>query len=326
MTIPRHQIIASVLSLAFALASGFASVLYAGEKAVAAGTERPPIIDMHVHAVVEGGWIKYGVKDFFGNPGAANAEICFKETYERFRKYNVVKAVVSGPLRQVQTWKSRDEDNRIVQGVLVIKPNDRISANDQKIDPVQFEKLVKAGKIEVFGEVIPLLAGMTICDPEWQPYLKICEQYDIPLCLHTGGGPPDAQLTFAPKTRYRLGDPYLIEDVLVRYPKLRVYMCHAGGEWHEHTLVMMQSYPQLYTDLGAYLWACPLIKRYAREFLANAKEAGFLDRVMFGSDQEIWPHAIEMSIDYLNSLDFLTEEDKRDILYNNAARFLRLKE
>jgi uncharacterized protein len=33
-----------------------------------------------------------------------------------------------------------------------------------------------------------------------------------------------------------------------------------------------------------------------------------------------------MSIEYLNSLDFLTEQEKRDILYNNAVKFLRLEE
>jgi len=47
---------------------------------------------------------------------------------------------------------------------------------------------------------------------------------------------------------------------------------------------------------------------------------------MFGSDNLIWPEAIDMSLDYLNSLEFLSEEDKRGILYNNAARFLRLEE
>ena len=103
-------------------------------------------------------------------------------------------------------------------------------------------------------------------------------------------------------------------------------MCHNGGEWSGHALALMHAYPQLYTDVSVNLWVNPLSKLYGREFLAKAKEAGYLDRVMFGSDQMFWPHAIEMSIDYLNSLEFLTDEDKRDILYNNAARFLKLKE
>lgn len=66
-------------------------------------------------------------------------------------------------------------------------------------------------------------------------------------------------------------------------------------------------------------------QRYATEFLKNAKQAGLLDRVMFGSDQMIWPEATDISVDYLNSLEFLSENDLKNIYYNNAARFLRLE-
>ena len=46
---------------------------------------------------------------------------------------------------------------------------------------------------------------------------------------------------------------------------------------------------------------------------------------MYGSDQMVWPHGIEKSIKQLDSYEFLTEEDKRDIFYNNAVQFLGLK-
>jgi predicted TIM-barrel fold metal-dependent hydrolase len=46
---------------------------------------------------------------------------------------------------------------------------------------------------------------------------------------------------------------------------------------------------------------------------------------MFGSDQMKWPYAIGKSVDFLNNLDFLSEQDKEDIFYNNAARFIRLE-
>ncbi|HTE09807.1 MAG TPA: amidohydrolase family protein, partial [Chitinophagaceae bacterium] len=80
-------------------------------------------------------------------------------------------------------------------------------------------------------------------------------------------------------------DPYLIEGVLVHYPKLRIYMMHAGGEdWPEHAIRLMAYYPQVYTDLAVMLWVEPNTQRYIKGFLRNAKEAGYLDRVMFGSD------------------------------------------
>ena len=55
----------------------------------------------------------------------------------------------------------------------------------------------------------------------------------------------------------------------------------------------------------------------------GARPAGFGKRVMFGSDQGDWPGVIEPAIAIVEGAPFLTEEQKRDILYHNAARFLR---
>ncbi len=38
----------------------------------------------------------------------------------------------------------------------------------------------------------------------------------------------------------------------------------------------------------------------------------------------IWPDATGRAVDAIEKADFLSVEQKRDILYNNAARFLRL--
>lgn len=53
-------------------------------------------------------------------------------------------------------------------------------------------------------------------------------------------------------------------------------------------------------------------------------EAGYGERVMFGTDQGLWPELIEASIEVIEDAPFLTPAQKRNILYNNAARFLRL--
>jgi hypothetical protein len=47
---------------------------------------------------------------------------------------------------------------------------------------------------------------------------------------------------------------------------------------------------------------------------------------MFGSDQMLWPEMIGKAIEAIEAADFLTAEQKRDIFYNNAARFLRLSD
>ncbi|WP_170983004.1 amidohydrolase family protein [Dyadobacter frigoris] len=279
------------------------------------------IIDMHIHSYTES---DFGERepgtDYYGNKGSKNAEEHRAATFAAFKKYNIVKAAVSGSPESVKNWVETDSSNRIIKGIEMFSPT------DYHMDSVKFEQMVKNKEIEIFGELGPYYAGMTLSDPAWRPYLRICEKYDIPVAVHTGGGDPGGTYSWSPKARLTFGDPFLIEDVLVNYPKLRIYMMHAGGEdWPEHGIRLMAYYPKLYTDLAVMLWVEPNTQRYIKGFLRNAKEAGYLDRVMFGSDQMKWPYAIEKSILFLNSLTFLTKQDKEDILYNNAARFLRLK-
>ena len=47
---------------------------------------------------------------------------------------------------------------------------------------------------------------------------------------------------------------------------------------------------------------------------------------MFGSDQMVWPETLEVAIQSIEQAAFLTPGQKRDIFYNNAARFLKLSE
>jgi uncharacterized protein len=51
-------------------------------------------------------------------------------------------------------------------------------------------------------------------------------------------------------------------------------------------------------------------------------DAGLGKRLMFGSDQMRWPEAIGWAVAATEEAPFLTAEQKRDIFYNNAVRFL----
>ena len=45
---------------------------------------------------------------------------------------------------------------------------------------------------------------------------------------------------------------------------------------------------------------------------------------MFGSDLMVWPGVIERAMAVIEEAPLLSREQKRAILYDNAARFLRL--
>lgn len=70
----------------------------------------------------------------------------------------------------------------------------------------------------------------------------------------------------------------------------------------------------------------PIIDVHMHAYLERLVNAGFGERIMFGSDQMYWPEAIGLAIEGVESADFLTEEQKRDIFFNNAVRFFQLDE
>ncbi|WP_316833038.1 amidohydrolase family protein [Pedobacter aquatilis] len=292
-----------------------ASALFFLTTAKAQGVNK--IIDVHIHCY-EDNRFAYPSPVVAGCMPSKNSEDHFRDTYASLRKANVVKAVISGSPKAVEEWMEKDKDHLFIPGIAMDSPD------DFGLDPQAFEQMVKDKKIKVFGEIGTYYSGTTLTDSVWQPYLRICEKYDIPVAVHLGGGAPETPYHGSPKARLALSDPFLIEDVLVKYPKLRVYMMHSGEVWYEHAARMMLMYPQLYSDLGVMLWVSPLTQSYTKSFLKQAKEAGCIDRVMFGTDQMVWPGATEKSLQFLNSLNFLTKKEKEGILYNNAARFLRL--
>jgi hypothetical protein len=60
------------------------------------------------------------------------------------------------------------------------------------------------------------------------------------------------------------------------------------------------------------------------DYLRKLVEAGFSERIMFGSDQMFWPNAIGLAIQGVESAPFLTEPQKQAIFFDNAARFYKL--
>ena len=221
--------------------------------------------------------------------------------------------VLSGAPDRVRRWKAA-------------APRRFIASVEMNVghDPIPLEalrKLFQSGEFAVLGEVSNQYDGVAPDDPRMEPYWALAEKLDVPVAIHMGEGPVGASRMF-PKYRARLSSPYLLEDVLARHPGLRVSVMHAGSPLADEMIAMLGTYPQLYVDLGGIQWVYP--RAHFHAFLRKLMEAGFGKRVMFGSDQMIWPGVIEPAIAIVEEAAFLSAEQKRDILYNNAARFLRL--
>ena len=68
------------------------------------------------------------------------------------------------------------------------------------------------------------------------------------------------------------------------------------------------------------------VARTFYNYLRELIDAGLGKRLMFGSDQMRWPEAIGWAVEAIKQAPFLSDEQNRDIFYNNAARFLRLEQ
>lgn len=311
-------------------------LIWSGSGAIA----QAPIIDMHLHAqsaeaqgppgqTICAPYVDWPARDpgepieryfeaFSGRPDCPRhfkAAVTDKEIRDRtlaeLERLNVI-AVTSGDPDMVELWR-KQAPTRIVPAISGALPT-----------IAELRRLHTAGRLKVLGEMGAQSHGKGPDDPKLAPYYALAEELDIPVAVHLGPSAPGVAYFGAPQFRAGAGDPLLLEDVLVRHPKLRLYVMHAAYPLADRMIALMHAHPQVYVDIGAISFVVP--KPEFHRYLRRLVEAGFAKRVMFGSDQMIWPETIAVAIEHVESADFLTAAQKRDIFYNNAARFLRLDE
>lgn len=269
-----------------------------------------PIIDMHLHAL---------------NQAFSAERLCFPEpcekvpsqvkdgseilpkTIEQMNKHNIVLGALSG-YDYALTKRWGEVDSRFVTSPVIGRPD--------KINFEELEKDIKEGNIKILGEVTSQYQGFSINAPEMDTIFSIAEKYDLPVLVHLGGLGGSAHFPI------EKGNPIDLNEVIRKHPKLRIYVENAAWPFGEEMIALMYINPNVYADLSTISWIIP--RTTFHRYLKKLVDAGLLKRLMFGSDQMMWPEAIGIGIEAINSASFLGEEQKRDIFYNNAARFLRL--
>lgn len=249
-----------------------------------------------------------------GYMSASTDDSVMNETFKVMEEYNV-DGVTSGSYAMVQKWKA-GSPKRIITG-LMFSP-------EMKIPLEQLRKWFTSDSIKVFGELVGQYNGITLSDTSMEPYLALCEELDVPINVHVGPGPPRIMYAGDKRYRARYHSALVIEEALIKHPKLRVMVAHAGWPMIDDMIAVLYAHPQVYVDLGVICYGFP--KKEFYYYLERLVNAGFGKRICFGSDQMIWPATIIDGINTINNASFLTENQKRDILYNNGARFLRLSE
>lgn len=242
-------------------------------------------------------------------------EELMNQTFNVLDKLNIY-GVLSGTTDRVAKWRSLKPER--------LYPAIEMSVGPNAPSPESLRALHKRGELMVLGELITQYSGVYPNDDRLEPYFKLAEELDIPVGIHVGPGPPGVIYLGSSNYRAKMHSPLTLEEVLVKHPKLRLYIMHGGYPMLDDLLAVLYAHPQVHLDIGVIVFTQPREAFY--RWLKAIVDAGFGNRVMFGSDQMVWPGVIERSIAVIHEAQFLTESQKRDILYNNAARFLRLSD
>ncbi len=280
----------------------------------------PPVIDVHMHAV--------------GAPGDLESESAAAARAARLAALNALNvryAVLSGAPDAVEAWH-RAAPDRVIPSLLFpcekgLVPN---AGGPCFGDGVEFPDVawvrseIKAGRLKALGEITAQYMGIPPNDGRLEPYFALAEEFDIPVGIHLGLGPrgiayPSSPLPVkSPNFRAAAGNPLLLEEVLAKHPRLRVWVMHAGWPLANEMLYILHMHPQVYVDVAYLHYGITRAEYYG--YLRRLVEAGHGTRIMFGSDGRL-----KEGIEAILQADFLNEDQKRDILYNNAARFLRIE-
>jgi len=279
------------------------------------GSASMPVIDMHFHTMWMG---PTAAHKRTGTPAIDTPEEMRRLNLAAMDRNHVVKAVASGD--QLHLYGG-DVGKRLLPG-LILPAAPKTQIGPLEPSPEVLRQMHKEGKLAVLAEFGPQYLGLEPASPKLEPYWALAEELDIAVGIHMGPGPRGvAYGSVFPEYRMRLSNPLLLEDVLVRHPKLRVYISHAGWPFIDELLGLLWAHPQVNVDLGVINWVLPEVEFHS--YLRRIIDAGFSDRVMFGSDNMGTPGSIDMAV-RRTSAPFLSEDQKRDILCRNAAKFLRL--
>jgi len=273
-----------------------------------------PIIDMHIHAYSEG-------HPMFGmtHPptlrgktyeAVKSAQGQKQQTLERFKKHHIVRAVVA----HGELWGGTKGSS-----ILIGEADKDIAALRQQF---------KEGRLQAIAEMSPFYAGIQANDSAMLPYFKLAQELELPVGFHVFPGGPNDGMHLMPQflggMRAKNANPLQLEEVLVKFPELKLYIMHGGWPYIEDVKSLMYMHSNVYVDIAVLNWVLP--QQELENYLKALFDAGFGDRIMYGTDQMVWPQIIDDAIASVNAVSFLTKEQKADIFYYNAARFLGLTE
>ncbi len=257
------------------------------------------VIDSHCHIYPEKIASKAvaGTDTFYGTTAACLGTVSDLIDVNRQAgiDHAIVQSVATTP-KQVRSINSfiaesvRSSNGRLT-GLGTLHPD----SDDLRAD---VEHLISLGLIGI--KLHPDIQQFKIDDYRCLKIYELCEEFDLPLLMHTGD------------SRYDNSNPNRLVPVLSIYTNLRLIGAHFGGWsiWEEASRKLCDI-PNLYVDCSSSMpWldddtTVEIIRRYGA------------DRVLFGTDFPMWSPVDEM--EHFLALP-LTDDERRVIFSENAKK------
>src|SRR5690606_12578184 len=216
--------------------------------AAAAQPYTGPIIDMHLHA---GPAAPGAPNPATGRPTSAATDADRERlTLERMRRHGIVLGLISGPQAYMASMREAGGD-AIWRGAFLDDGRTPLPP------PHVLRGAFASGELQVLVEIAAQYHGLDPADALFEPYLALADEFDLPVGIHTGLGPPGTPYGCCPDFSVALGNPERLEPLLKRHPKLRVWLMHAGWPYLQETKALMHVYPQVYADVSVINWIIP---------------------------------------------------------------------
>lgn len=296
------------------------------------------MIDFHVHPVLPA-LTEEDLLDQMKLASVTRAVLLAIDVDPANLERETVRQVVLQRLLGSYVWDSVGVENSIRHLVTIARVSNETVASLVRRHPNRFTGFgsvdVCKGKKYVEGKLreirdlglrgVKLIPTMQFFDPasskDARRVWRFCEKEDMIIAHHTGCDPGPWEIPALSAD----ANPRRLEPLLKKY-RTQVIVAHMGSYslknpaiWLEEALALGR-FPQVWEDVAAVAY---LLRD--RSVVDKIREKLGMDRVLFGSDYPaVLGTDIKTMVEAVEGSPYLTDAEKEQVLYSNAARLLQL--
>ena len=119
----------------------------------------------------------------------------------------------------------------------------------------------------------PIYAGFDPRDMCCECIYAYCQQQGVPILFHMG-------TTYNRTAPLALSRPWLLDEIAIRFPDLRMVIAHLAHPYYEECLVVIRKHPHVYADISALFYR----PWQFYNMLIATQEYNVAHKLLFGTD------------------------------------------